>query len=540
MSGYRVWKPQVTQPICVGDTWGLEHLRQRGGSPFHGAHADVNALNNYKYDALGNLIADKREQIANIEWTVSGKVKHITRTTGSTKEELTFTYGADGQRTSKTVGDPLNGGYREYYLRDAQGNIMAMYKYADNGASLKVTERPVYGSSRLGSYTRQMELMGEPAIHQWPYIQPMQAPLKRYELTDHLGNVNTVVTGRLLPMLGLGVQYQAEVVSATGYESFGSLLPGRNWSSELAHFGFGGQLKDNEVYGHEGTSYTAEFWQYDPRVARRWNLDPMSRSCESPYAAFSNNPIVLVDPNGLKVKNSHKDEKDAAQKNRDDAKGKLDGLLASPVDKRDKDAYKGYQAAVKDARGGLKRAESALASATENFNAVEQFLNQYAFTDPKGYSQLDNLVDPSGNVVDVIVGIDPSMVVTPAQMTEGGGMQTAGGHHGASEVNANVYTFQNGVFSHYTIYSRHGDNTVHMSLARKTTSLTIAHEKGHIMYMVHNFMDHVEWQRLNPNAAFEGHHGPGDPSGQAADEEQLKYKALERSRGIVPSGFSRQ
>ncbi len=268
------------------------------GSAFHGAHADVNALNNYQYDELGNLIADKREQIANIEWTVAGKVKHITRTPGSTKEELTFTYGPDGQRTSKTVGDPLNGGYREYYLRDAQGNVMAMYKYADNGASLKVTERPVYGSSRLGSYTRQMELMGEPAIHQWPYIQPMQAPLKRYELTDHLGNVNTVVTGRLLPGNGAGSAKQAEVVSATGYESFGSLLPGRNWSSELARFGFGGQLKDNEVYCHEGTSYTAEFWQYDPRTGRRWNLDPVVKPWQSGYGAFSLNPIWRVDPNG--------------------------------------------------------------------------------------------------------------------------------------------------------------------------------------------------------------------------------------------------
>ncbi len=31
MNGNQAWKPQVTQPICVGDTWGLEHLRQRGG-----------------------------------------------------------------------------------------------------------------------------------------------------------------------------------------------------------------------------------------------------------------------------------------------------------------------------------------------------------------------------------------------------------------------------------------------------------------------------------------------------------------------------
>ena len=267
-------------------------------STFHGAHADVNALNNYKYDELGNLIADKREEIANIEWTVSGKVKHITRTVGSTKPELWFMYGADGQRISKTVGNPLNGGYREWYVRDAQGNIMAVYKYADNGASLKVTERPVYGSSRLGSYTRQMELVGEPTIINYPYTQPMQAPLKRYELTDHLGNVNTVVTGRLLPGNGAGSAKQAEVVSAQTLEAYGSLLPGRNWDSNKYAWGLNGQLKDDEVYRSAGTSTTAEFWQYDPRAARRWNLDPVDQVSISNYATFGLNPVRYNDPDG--------------------------------------------------------------------------------------------------------------------------------------------------------------------------------------------------------------------------------------------------
>jgi hypothetical protein len=62
-------------------------------------------------------------------------------------------------------------------------------------------------------------------------------------------------------------------------------------------FGFNGQEKDNEVSG-EGNSYTAEFWQYDPRLGRRFNVDPVVKPWESPYAAFANNPIWLVDKNG--------------------------------------------------------------------------------------------------------------------------------------------------------------------------------------------------------------------------------------------------
>lgn len=83
-----------------------------------------------------------------------------------------------------------------------------------------------------------------------------------------------------------------------GYEPFGSLLPGRNYSSDSYRFGFNGQEKDNEVYGSEGTSYTAEFWQYDPRTGRRWNLDPVPQVSISDYAAFALNPISNVDPLG--------------------------------------------------------------------------------------------------------------------------------------------------------------------------------------------------------------------------------------------------
>ena len=62
-------------------------------------------------------------------------------------------------------------------------------------------------------------------------------------------------------------------------------------------FGFNGQEKDDEVSG-AGNSMTAEFWQYDSRLGRRWNKDPVIKYQESPYLCFSNNPILLVDQIG--------------------------------------------------------------------------------------------------------------------------------------------------------------------------------------------------------------------------------------------------
>jgi murein DD-endopeptidase MepM/ murein hydrolase activator NlpD len=62
-------------------------------------------------------------------------------------------------------------------------------------------------------------------------------------------------------------------------------------------FGFGSQERDNEISG-EGNSYTAQYWQYDSRLGRRWNVDPKTVVGISNYACFFNNPISNTDING--------------------------------------------------------------------------------------------------------------------------------------------------------------------------------------------------------------------------------------------------
>jgi hypothetical protein len=59
-------------------------------------------------------------------------------------------------------------------------------------------------------------------------------------------------------------------------------------------YGFNGQERSDELKG-EGNSYTAEFWEYDPRIGRRWNLDPKPDVSVSVYATFSNSPVQFSD-----------------------------------------------------------------------------------------------------------------------------------------------------------------------------------------------------------------------------------------------------
>jgi hypothetical protein len=72
-----------------------------------------------------------------------------------------------------------------------------------------------------------------------------------------------------------------------------------NVSVNQYRYGHNAQEKDNEIYGN-GNAYTAEFWEYDVRTCRRWNVDPMSKKYpgQSPYATFNNNPIYFSDLSG--------------------------------------------------------------------------------------------------------------------------------------------------------------------------------------------------------------------------------------------------
>jgi RHS repeat-associated protein len=94
--------------------------------------------------------------------------------------------------------------------------------------------------------------------------------------------------------------YLADVIGANDYYSFGMEMPGRAYTASSAanyRYGFNGQEKTDEIAG-AGNHTTAEFWEYDTRIGRRWNLDPKPTVGVSQYSAFNNNPIVHSDPLG--------------------------------------------------------------------------------------------------------------------------------------------------------------------------------------------------------------------------------------------------
>lgn len=112
-----------------------------------------------------------------------------------------------------------------------------------------------------------------------------------------LGNVRAVISDR--KFIKDKSIFMAELVTATDYYAFRAQFYGRKYISQAGSylFGYNGQEKVAEISG-DGNHNTAEFWEYDNRFGRRWNLDPIIIPSISDNACFANNPILYIDSDG--------------------------------------------------------------------------------------------------------------------------------------------------------------------------------------------------------------------------------------------------
>jgi RHS repeat-associated protein len=296
---------------------------------------------NYDYDETGNLVRDAQEHIDLIEWTVYGKVKRIVRSTANhNMPDLEFAYDPMGNRIVKLVKPRVAGLLQKqeywtytYYVRDAQGTIMAVYErdYRYIPATklvedkLRLAENHLYGSNRLGIENRDVQVAGRSfviaghflnGIFLGPYTSmtylacaPTPSPparlvgKKQYELSNHLGNVLSTITDRRLELKAgpsLTVSgYVADVSSYSDYYPFGMEMPGRGYVGGGFRFGFQGQEGDDEV-GGEGNSFYYKYRMHDPRVGRFFSIDPLGLQFpwNSPYSFSENRVIDGIDLEG--------------------------------------------------------------------------------------------------------------------------------------------------------------------------------------------------------------------------------------------------
>lgn len=277
----------------------LDFIHDSVDSSYYDVDIDRQFAGNYKYDSIGNLVRDSAAKIADIQWTVYGKISSITKDDGSV---IRYTYDASGNRISKQVGSVYT-----WYVRDATGNVMAVYTQGDgnvNAGKLTKTESHLYGSSRLGINLLKINVEDSARLNAETVVglgsgfyTNFTRGEKVFELTNHLGNVLATVGDKRWLKEG---RFVADVVSAQEYYPFGMLMPGRGVSSGGYRYGFNGKENDNEVKG-EGNQQDYGMRVYDPRIAKFLSVDPLSGEYpwNSTYAYAENSPIKFIDLDGL-------------------------------------------------------------------------------------------------------------------------------------------------------------------------------------------------------------------------------------------------
>jgi RHS repeat-associated protein len=196
----------------------------------------INSENNYVYDEEGRLISDSTEFIKEIVWRVDGKVKEIKRPLGSDMKNVIFDYDAMGNRIAKHNYNNGTGMLEKstYYILDAQGNTLSTYDHVVDTSTVNyyLKERQIYGSSRLGMNTVQIDMFDTDSV-------PGAGVLgnRYYELSNHLGNVLTVINDKITPLDyntdGSVDSYQVGVRRSTDYSPFGVELDGRSMAPSL-------------------------------------------------------------------------------------------------------------------------------------------------------------------------------------------------------------------------------------------------------------------------------------------------------------------
>jgi RHS repeat-associated protein len=259
------------------------------------------AIENYSYDAIGNLSKDVSEEIEEIGWTVYGKIAYVHRTANSSRPDLEFGYDASGRRISKRVIQPGGETFTDYYVHDATGNTMAVYRYSEGETlSYKLQEWMLYGSSRLGVRRSGRELSS--IVPQDPQVYVQERGHKRYELSSHLGNVHAVVSDARTTLCQNGtlLRYSAVVVNYTDYYAFGMSMQGREYAGNGYRYGYNGQEKLKYLHNQEN-AYEFKYRIYHAGIARFLSRDPLYSTYPfwTHYSFAANSPIRHFDLEGL-------------------------------------------------------------------------------------------------------------------------------------------------------------------------------------------------------------------------------------------------
>ncbi|MDR0970905.1 MAG: RHS repeat-associated core domain-containing protein [Bacteroidales bacterium] len=313
--------------------------------------------NKYQWDIKGNMVFHKNDQTSKdrfLCWTEDSRLQGFMERSG---QSAYYNYDASGNRSLKFVGKTVTSvqnGVTSYYPHLTNqtlyaSDIITINKqgytkhYFEEGKRIcsKIgggfTNNPGdiihhHATPLEGSYIEQknlqthgIEITFEKCLDVYPLIQPspplmhaIQSKLGRndpepafFYHTDHLGSSSYITNDAV------------QITQVLNYLPYGEMWIDVTTPHTFASpYKFNGKEKDEETdYNYYGARY------YDSERISWLSVDPLSDKYPnlSPYAYCANNPVNLVDPDGMQIDEWQLDEETGKPVHLNDKKHSIDG-----------------------------------------------------------------------------------------------------------------------------------------------------------------------------------------------------------------------
>lgn len=221
----------------------------------------------YTYDANGSVVKDPSKNISFIIYDIN----NLPITVYTATQKIIYSYDAAGNRVRKLIVNNSTGATVSdiSYVNGADGKTEAI-AWSYNGTNYTYN---IWGNDMVG----QIRMNGS-SVNRFYYLK------------DHLGTIRMTVDAA------------ANIVGYDDYYPYGMVMPTRSSvsSSEDARYKFTMKERDAETtYDYFGARY------YDSRVGRWLSVDPLAEKYPnwSPYNYCLNNPLAIIDPNGMDTLN---------------------------------------------------------------------------------------------------------------------------------------------------------------------------------------------------------------------------------------------
>ncbi len=228
--------------------------------------------------------------------------------------------------------------------------------------------------------------------------------LQYYYHSDHLGSASYITN------------LDGEVVQHIEYVPFGEVfIEERNNTWNTPYLFNGKELDEETGLYYYGARY------YNPRISLWYGVDPVAEKYPnfSPYCYTMNNPVMLIDPDGMEIDEGSKKEwerqKGYVTKQRDKLQSKSDGLVA----KAEKKGWNSEQLAKK--QGNLGERISSLNISLETMGTLEASDQVYSLSQVASGELGGLTLDTKNNVISINYGSTSNFV---HEMTHAGQFET--------------------------------------------------------------------------------------------------------------------